>query len=456
MSSLHPFLSHRRVLRPALLLCLLVATPVAVAQAATGTDAAPLEPVIEVAAFGVTATRGAPGLTAGNGRQGGAEGLRSVRVARGDTWPRLLARLLDGSTDLPKSMPGLDSPDLPELLPGRYVRLVRQSKSWLLTIDYLADSYSAYRIDIGHVSNRIVNRIPSDELIVAARQDEMKSSLFSATDAVGLPEEVALQLVDIFAEEVDFLHGLEQGYRCAIVYEMGYVDGMPRPGRILAAEFSQGERVVAAYFFPLSQGEYGYFDASGMDINRVLRPDTKVYDKQTKVRRIDAAASFRRSPLEFTRITSVPAKLRYHPILKEWRAHRGTDYGAAIGTRVKATADGEVYFVGNRGSYGNLVILRHYNRFTTFYGHLNGFAAGLDQGDSVRKGQVIGYVGMTGLATGPHLHYEFHDDLAPGALDVPLVVRGIPDEAGASFRERVEQYRGQLAYAYRANMVLLE
>ena len=291
------------------------------------------------------------------------------------------------------------------------------------------------------------------------QEDTTKASLFAATDAAGLPEAIALQLAEIFADEVDFHRDLVNGYRCAIVFEMYYPDGMPTPGLILAAEFISPSKHLRAFFHDDGNGEAGYFDADGVDVNKTLRPARagQVEEPLEKVK-IDLEKTFRRSPLEFSRITSAPAALRYHPILKEWRAHRGTDYGAPIGTKVLATGEGTVSFVGEKGGYGKLVSLRHFDRFTTHYGHLSGFAPGLKKGSPVRKGQVIGYVGMTGLATGPHLHYEFHAD-ATGPdqpAPIPMVVRTVPAEQWARFSNSRADHLGKLGYAQSFNLVLLE
>lgn len=412
------------------------------------------EPVIEVAAFGVTPVSDLSGADAAKA----ASEAASVRVVRDETWPALIKRLISEPVLQARWLPAIKAADPPALRPGRYLRLKRSEDGSPVSIDYLLDARTAYDMRLDGMRLRVTERLPDDDLARAAQQDEMKSSLFAATDAAGLPESIALQLVDIFAEQVDFFLDLRQGYRCAIVYEMTYADGMPRPGRILAAEFSRSGQRYLAYFHRFRNGETGYFDVEGSDVNRVLRPATpaSVGKYRRPSHRVDAAASFRRSPLEFSRITSAPARLRFHPILKQWRAHRGTDYAAPVGAKVKATADGEVFFVGSRGSYGNLVILRHYGRFTTFYGHLNGFASGLAFGDKVRKGDVIGYVGMTGLATGPHLHYELRDDLAPGVFDTPLVVRSIPDDETPEFKSRMSSLRQQLDYAYKSNQVVLE
>jgi murein DD-endopeptidase MepM/ murein hydrolase activator NlpD len=127
----------------------------------------------------------------------------------------------------------------------------------------------------------------------------------------------------------------------------------------------------------------------------------------TTRRRQSLRKAFLRSPLEFSRVTSGFSTARFHPVLKEVRAHKGIDYGAPTGTRVKATGDAVVEFAGRQGGYGNVIILRHQGRHETVYGHLSGFAAGIRKGSRVVQGDVIGYVGATGIATGPHLHYEF-------------------------------------------------
>ncbi len=282
-----------------------------------------------------------------------------------------------------------------------------------------------------------------------------QSPLFAATDALGLPESIGLQLAEIFAEEVDFHLDLVFGYRCVLVFEMRLDNGLPTPGRILAAEFDNDERRLEAFLYD-DGTTVGYFDIEGVDINKTLRMvDPAREPWAVPLKGDDVARVFRKSPLEFSRITSLPATLRYHPILKEWRAHRGTDYGAPIGTRVYATADGVVNFVGVRGSYGNLVELRHFDRYTTRYGHLDRFAPGLAAGQTVRKNQLIGFVGMTGLATGPHLHYELFADEAGATppADLLLAVRRLPPGQRAAFQRGIGELRRKLAFARRFNMV---
>jgi murein DD-endopeptidase MepM/ murein hydrolase activator NlpD len=213
-----------------------------------------------------------------------------------------------------------------------------------------------------------------------------------------MPDSVATQLADIFGGDIDFHRDLRKGDRFSVIYEaVNHMGRLVRTGRILAAEFINDGKTYRALWFQGADGQGGYYTADGKNIRK----------------------AFLRSPLEFSRITSGFTLSRFHPVLKEWRAHRGIDYGAPVGTRVKATGDGVVEFVGAQGGYGKMIILRHQGSYTTVYGHLSGFASGLKKGARVAQGDVIGYVGMTGLATGPHLHYEFRVN---GSFQNPLTI----------------------------------
>ena len=209
--------------------------------------------------------------------------------------------------------------------------------------------------------------------------------MFAATDDAGLPDSVATQLAEIFGGEIDFHRDLRRGDHLSVIYETIYHDGRPlRGGRVLCAEFVNDGHTYRAVYFQAADGKGAYYSPEGKSLKK----------------------AFLRSPLEFSRITS-GFSMRLHPILKEWRAHKGVDYAAPTGTRVKATADGAVDFVGVQRGYGNVVILRHQGKYTTYYGHLKGFASGVRKAMRVAQGDTIGYVGMSGMATGPHLHYEF-------------------------------------------------
>jgi murein DD-endopeptidase MepM/ murein hydrolase activator NlpD len=415
-------------------------------------DSQTVAPVIEVAAFGVQPVRAEASPATSRAYPGYAARPRSTRVFHDDSWTRVLERLQIVPPHL-SGTAGLTG--LPELLPAKFVRLRDEPDQAQPSVDYVVSAQEAYQIRLLRDGAEVRRGPPAADLLRAMREDEAKASLFAATDAAGLPEAIALQLAEIFADAVDFHRDLAGGYRCALVFEMYYPDGLPTPGLILAAEFISPDKRLLAFFHDDGNGEAGYFGLDGTDVNGTLRPvdpGQAGADRTTP----DLARTFRRSPLEFSRITSAPATLRYHPILKEWRAHRGTDYGAPIGTKVLATGPGEVQFLGEKGGFGKLVVLRHYDRFTTYYGHLSGYAAGLRQGGLVRKGEVIGYVGMTGLATGPHLHYEFHADPGAAPRPVALAVRRVPDGQLAAFLTRSEDYRAKLGFAQAVNLVLLE
>lgn len=238
------------------------------------------------------------------------------------------------------------------------------------------------------------------ETQVLTKAAEIRYSLFGAADAAGIPDAVATQLVDIFGGDIDFHRDLRKGDRFAVTFETVNHLGKPvRSGRILAAEFVNDGKSYRAVWFQGEDGQGGYYTAEGKNIRK----------------------AFLRSPLEFSRITSGFTLSRFHPVLQTWRAHKGIDYGAPTGTRVKATGDATVEFVGNQGGYGKVVVLRHQGRYTTVYGHLSGFAPGLAKGRRIVQGDVIGFVGATGLASGPHLHYEFRiNDVHQNPLAIAL------------------------------------
>ncbi len=215
----------------------------------------------------------------------------------------------------------------------------------------------------------------------------IRSSLFAATDESGLSDAVAGQLAEIFANDIDFRRGLRRGDTLSIVYQTLTADGQPvawgdATGRVLAAEFVNDGQAYNAIWFQPDQGRGAYFDADGRSKRH----------------------AFLAAPLAFSRITSGFA-MRYHPILKTWRKHEGVDYAAPIGTPVRAVGDGRVEFAGQQNGYGNVVILRHSDNRSTLYAHLSRIL--VHRGERVEQGERIGAVGMTGWATGPHLHFEF-------------------------------------------------
>lgn len=309
------------------------------------------------------------------------------RVQRGEPIASVLARL---QVDDPEALQALrgnrEARALYQLVPGRTIRAEVSDEGKLLALHYLAGS-NLYAVERNGDTFRVVQQPAQLETRALMRSGEIKSSLFAAADAANLSDAVAIQIADIFSTDIDFHKDLRKGDRFTVVYEGFYHLGeLVRTGRVLAAEFINQGKAYQAVYFQNSEGQGGYYTPEGKNIRK----------------------AFLRSPLEFSRISSGFTTARFHPVLQRWRAHRGIDYAAPTGTRVKATSDGVVEFVGrHQGGYGNLVVLRHQSKYTTWYGHLSGFAKGLRKGSRVSQGEVIGYVGATGLATGPHLHYEF-------------------------------------------------
>jgi len=231
----------------------------------------------------------------------------------------------------------------------------------------------------------------SKEKLTANSQDfssegVIKSSLWEGMISNNVPSGVILSFADIFAWQMDFLTDTRDGDTYKVYYELDKTNKKDSvvDANILAAKYKSGNRIYAAYYFKNARGEGGYFDESGKSLR----------------------SAFLKAPLQFSRISSYFSTGRMHPILKYVRAHLGIDYAAPSGTPVSAIGDGTVIFAGFKGQNGNLVIVKHSNGYETTYGHLSGYGKGVRSGARVRQGQIIGYVGSTGLSTGPHLDFR--------------------------------------------------
>jgi murein DD-endopeptidase MepM/ murein hydrolase activator NlpD len=286
----------------------------------------------------------------------------------------------------------------------------------------------------GFVSSERALKLDAHTVI---KSGEIRTSLFAATDTAGIPDGIATQLAEIFSADIDFYRDLRKGDRFSLVYETLNHRGQPiRTGRILAAEFTNNQKVFSAFWFQSEDGKGGYYTADGKNLRK----------------------AFLRSPLEFSRVTSGFTSARFHPVLQTWRAHKGVDYGAPTGTKVRSVADGVVEFSGSQGGYGNMLILKHQGSYSTAYGHLSRFAAGIRKGTRVSQGETIAYVGQTGLATGPHLHYEFRvnaQQVNPLAMTLPAA---IPLEASQikQFKLATGALRANLAMGKEINLATLE
>jgi murein DD-endopeptidase MepM/ murein hydrolase activator NlpD len=312
---------------------------------------------------------------------------RQTRIQRGDTLGSLLERLeVDDSAAFAFLRATREARTLSQLVPGRSVRAETDAEGRLLSLRYVAPDQTLLEVTREGDSFRVREAPAPVEVRVTVKSGEIRNSLFGATDAAGVPDAIAIQMAEIFSSDIDFHLDLRKGDRFTVVYETLHHDGEPvRTGRVLAAEFVNAGRTYQAVYFRDHAGHEGYYTPDGRSLRK----------------------AFLRSPLEFSRITSGFSLARFHPVLQTWRAHKGVDYAAPTGTPVRAVADGKVAFAGRQGGYGNLIVLQHQGNISTAYGHLSGFAKGIRQGARVSQGQTIGYVGATGLATGPHLHYEF-------------------------------------------------
>lgn len=354
---------------------------------------------------------------------------REERIQRGDTLAALLARL---GVDEPEALGFLRTARaakaLHQLIPGRALRAHTTADGKLLALRY-RNAGNVLNVERDGDGFKVSQQPVELERRVLMASGEIRSSLFAATDAANLSDAIAIQIADIFSTDIDFHRDLRRGDRFSVVYEVYYDQGEPvRPGRVLAAEFINQGRFYRAVWFQYAEGQGGYYTPQGKNIRK----------------------AFLRSPLEFSRVTSGFTNARFHPVLQQWRAHRGIDYGAPTGTRVKATGDGIVELAGRQGAYGNLVVLRHQSRYATWYAHLSGFAKGVRKGARVAQGEVIGYVGATGLVTGPHLHYEFringvHQNplrvVLPSAPPITAEQKPAFDTAAAPLAQRLQLLR---------------
>lgn len=259
----------------------------------------------------------------------------------------------------------------------------------------------------------------------------VRSSLFNATDDAGIPDGVATQLAEIFANDIDFRRELKRGASFSVVYEALTAEGEPITwgpvnGRVLAAEFVNKGQTFSAMWFKDGDAKGAYFGLDG----------------QSKQR------SFLASPLEFSRVTSGFA-MRMHPILNSWKQHNGVDYGAPAGTPVRSVGEGVVEFAGWQNGYGNVVQVRHGNERLTVYAHLS--RVDVDKGQRVDQGAIIGAVGQTGWATGPHLHFEVKID---GLQQDPLLVAQSSEAALVAPASKARF--GQLAQSARVQLGVAE
>jgi murein DD-endopeptidase MepM/ murein hydrolase activator NlpD len=362
--------------------------------------------VANIAGAGGTTTAGATAAA------GAAAATIDIVVGRNDTLDRIFRKLQLNLSDLAnlRSMPGIKT-HMDNLRLGESLHFV-----------YRDDELDGFERRLNENETLKVIRGPGG-LRADVLQNPLEGrtrtvrgvidrSLFEAVTAAGAHDQTAVNLADMFQWDIDFILDVQPGDSFVVTYRELYQNGVyVKDGPVLAASFVNQGRPYFAVRYVDSEGAARYFTPDGRSLHK----------------------AFLRAPVEFTRISSRFNSARHHPILNLIRAHKGIDYAAPMGTPVRAAGDGRVGYAGPKGGYGNVVEIEHSRSITTVYGHLSRFAKGTRAGAHVTQGQVIAYVGMTGLATGPHLHYEYRIN---GVFKNPQTVP-LPDASPieARFRE---------------------
>jgi murein DD-endopeptidase MepM/ murein hydrolase activator NlpD len=309
-----------------------------------------------------------------------------VIVTRNDTLDRIFRRLKLNLADLAslRSVPGVRTA-LDSLRPGELLHFTHHDGELFGLERRLNETQTLKVSRDGDALKADVLQNPV-EMRTRTIHGVIDSSLFEAVAAAGAHDQTAVGLADIFGWDIDFVLDVRPGDTFVVTYEEVWRDGaFLRDGPIEAAEFVNQDREYRAVRYTDAEGRSHYYTPDGRSLHK----------------------AFLRTPVEFTRVSSRFNSARYHPILHHMRAHKGVDYAAPVGTPVHAAGDGRIRFAGVRGGYGNCVEIEHSRSIVTLYGHLSRFARGTRGGAHVTQGTVIAYVGMTGLATGPHLHYEY-------------------------------------------------
>ncbi|KHK65357.1 MULTISPECIES: peptidoglycan DD-metalloendopeptidase family protein [Pseudomonas] len=312
---------------------------------------------------------------------------REVIVAKGDTLSTLFEKVGLPSTSVHEVLASdKQAKQFTQLQRGQKLEFELNPEGQLTNLHTkLSDleSITLTKNDKGYVFNRITAK---PTVRSAYAHGVINSSLSQSAARAGLSHSLTMDMASVFGYDIDFAQDIRQGDEFDVIYEQKVVNGKSvGNGPILSARFTNRGKTYTAVRYTNKQGNSSYYTADGNSMRK----------------------AFIRTPVDFARISSKFSAGRKHPILNKIRAHKGVDYAAPRGTPIKAAGDGKVLLAGRRGGYGNTVIIQHGNTYRTLYGHMQGFAKGVKTGGSVKQGQVIGYIGTTGLSTGPHLHYEF-------------------------------------------------
>ncbi|MGH8436831.1 MAG: peptidoglycan DD-metalloendopeptidase family protein [Pseudomonas sp.] len=312
---------------------------------------------------------------------------KTLTVAKGDTLSTVFAKAGLSATDLHEVInSSKDAKQFKQLKVGQVLEIKLTPEGQLESLQSkLSDleSISLAKTNSGFAFKR---ELTKPAVRASYAHGVIDSSLFLSAKRAGMSHNLTMDLANVFGYDIDFAQDIREGDEFEVIYEEKVINGKQvGAGNILAARFINRGKPFTAVRYTNKQGSTSYYTADGNSMRK----------------------AFIRTPVDFARISSRFSMGRRHPILNKIRAHKGVDYAAPRGTPIKAAGDGKVLLAGRRGGYGNAVIIQHGNSYRTLYGHMQGFAKGVRTGVNVKQGQVIGYIGTTGLSTGPHLHYEF-------------------------------------------------
>ena len=326
----------------------------------------------------------------------------SVKIKKGDSLSKIFNRLGLSHKEAIALASASNMKSLNYLTVGKKIEIKTTTDNEFASLKYKINKIKTIEVNKDE-SGEIVSTI--EELEPQTRIKDVtapiEDNLFSTADKLNIPNRIISKLSTIFRWDIDFARDIKQGDRFSLIFEEQYInDELIVSGDILAAEFIIDGNITRAIRHQDELGNSHYYTPEGKSLRK----------------------AFMRNPIKFAKVTSGFTKRRYHPVLKKWRAHKGVDYGAPKGTPIMATADGVISHIGRKGAYGKAIVINHGKSYSSLYGHMKGFRKGLKNGGRVKQGQIIGYVGSTGLATGPHLHYEFRIDgkhVDPLAVDLP-------------------------------------
>ncbi len=328
-----------------------------------------------------------------------ASRLEHYKIKKGDSLSLIFDQLHLSPQELYKIMSiGKPVAILKRLMPGNELR-IEHSDGEVISLEYDINLINTLKVSQAEDTYHAETLTAKLDTMVSVSSGIITDSLFMSAQRAGLSDNLTMQLVHLYGWDIDFVLDIREGDRFYVIYEEQFKDGVKvKEGPILAAEFVNRNNPYRAFRYTHADGHSDYYNEDGLSMRK----------------------AFLRTPVKFSRISSGFSLKRKHPVLNTIRSHKGVDYAAPTGTPIKATGDGSVTYAGYKGGYGRVVIIRHGSQYDTLYGHMSRIAKGIRPGIRVKQEQIIGYVGKTGLATGPHLHYEFRVN---GVHRNPLTVK---------------------------------